>query len=120
MGKNNLMMADTEKAKTFHAFFASVFTGKACSQISHTPAWKQWRATWLVTADVFKSMGPSGIQPRVLKEMTGTLSTIFEKNVYWVRSLMIGKKGNNMPIFKKNKNPENYILISLPPSPANT
>lgn len=32
--------------------------------------------------DVFKSMGPSGIPPRVLKEMTSTLSTISEKNGY--------------------------------------
>ena len=37
MGKNNLMTTDTEMTKTLHAFFASVFTAKACSQTPHTP-----------------------------------------------------------------------------------
>ena len=50
---------------------------------------------------VFKSMGPSGIQSRVLKEITGTLSNISGKNGYWVRSLMTGKKVTICPSLRK-------------------
>lgn len=102
MGKTRLIMADAE-----------IIAAKTCSQTTQIPAQtgKRWQpvvegniiSNCLKKMDAFKSMGSSRIQPRVLKEMTGTLPTSSEKKWYWGRSLMIGKKVTICPYLRKMK-----------------
>ena len=56
--------------------------------------------------DAYKSMGPEGIHPRVLREMADVvaelLSIIFKKS--WLSGDW--KKGNMIPIFKEGRREE--------------
>ncbi|KAJ7421823.1 hypothetical protein WISP_41053 [Willisornis vidua] len=94
-GDGHLTNRDRDKAEVFNAFFASVFDmddeprGSQCSDLEdhdcendQTQQTEEMVRDLLLQLDPYKSLGPDGIHPRILKELAGviikSLSMIFE------------------------------------------
>ncbi|KFP89623.1 RNA-directed DNA polymerase from mobile element jockey, partial [Apaloderma vittatum] len=78
----------------------------------------------LMNLKVYKSMGPNGIHPRVLRELADkvakTLSIIFQKPLQSGEVPTDWKRGNVIPIFIKGRKdePGNYRPVSLTSMPG--
>ncbi|GAB0184195.1 mitochondrial enolase superfamily member 1 [Grus japonensis] len=133
----HLTNRDIDKAETFNAFFASVFNtddrlwDPRCPKLEDhdcgndkLPADPKLVRDLLLHLDAFKSIGPNGIHPRVLRELADViarpLSIIFQQ--FWKSGEVSvdWKLANVVPIFKKGKkeDPHNYRPVSLTSVPG--
>ncbi|GAB0205527.1 mitochondrial enolase superfamily member 1 [Grus japonensis] len=116
----HLTNRDIDKAETFNAFFASVFNtddrlwDPSCHELEDhdcgndkLPADPEIVQDLLLHLDAYKSMGPDGIHPRVLRELADViarpLSIIFQQSWESGEIPVDWKLANVVPIFKKGK-----------------
>ncbi|GAB0184088.1 mitochondrial enolase superfamily member 1 [Grus japonensis] len=123
----HLTNRDIDKTETFHAFFAFVFNtddglwDTRCPELEDhdcgndkLPADPELVRDLLLHLDAYKSMGPDGIHPRVLRELADVivrpLSIIFQPSWESGEVPVDWKLENIVPIFKKGKkeDPSNY------------
>ena len=126
----NLVVAPEEKAELFNQFFMSVFLCRDWDFPAGMPDGLEGNASrpqvgedrvreLLEGLDVFKSVGPDALHPRVLRELAeviaGPLAWLYES--LWCSGQVSDdwKIANVVPIFKKRKreDPGNYRSVSL-------
>ncbi|GAB0210394.1 hypothetical protein GRJ2_003505200 [Grus japonensis] len=114
------MVSDIDKVETFNAFFASVFNtddrlwDPSCPELEDRdcgkdklPADPKIVQELLLHLDAYKSMGPDGIHPRVLRELADVIvrpfSIIFQRSWESGEVPVDWKMADIVPIFKKGK-----------------
>ncbi|GAB0204012.1 mitochondrial enolase superfamily member 1 [Grus japonensis] len=133
----HLTNRDIDKAEMFNAFFTSVFNtddglwDPRCPELedrdcgnNKLPADPEIVQELLLHLDAYKSMGPDGIHPRVLRELADViarpLSIIFQWSWESGEVPVDWKLANVVPTFKKGKKeaPGNYRPVSLTSVPG--
>ncbi|GAB0175842.1 mitochondrial enolase superfamily member 1 [Grus japonensis] len=124
----NIVTKDEEKAEVLHAFFASVLNSKASCSLGTQPPELEDRdgeqseapiTQGEMVGDTHKPMGPDGIHPRVVRELSGVLtkplSIIYQPSWLTGEVPVDWRLANVMPIHKKGRkeDPGNYRPVSL-------